>query len=96
MDTTTTSNTINDFSGVFGEAGERYRVLNENLIDTGKKTGHALLDGYQKALGNYVDFRQQLAEATQLDWVSTIVKAQNDFVTEVNAAYLSAARDLLR
>jgi hypothetical protein len=95
MTTTTTSNTINDFSGIFGEAGERYRVLNEKLIDTGKKTGNALIDGYEKALGNYVDFRVQLAEATQLDWVSTVVKAQNDFVTEVNAAYLSAVRDVL-
>jgi hypothetical protein len=95
MTTTTRSNTINDFSGIFGEAGERYRVLNEKLIDTGKKTGNALLDGYEEALGNYVDFRVQLAEATQLDWVSTVVKAQNDFVTEVNAAYLSAVRDLL-
>ena len=96
MTTTTTSNTINDFSGIFGEAGERYRVLNEKLIDNGKKTGNALLDGYEKALGNYIDFREQLAEATQLDWVSTVVKAQNDLVTEVNAAYLSTARDLLR
>ena len=40
--------------------------------------------------------RVQLAEATQLDWVSTVVKAQNDFVTEINAAYLSAARDVLK
>jgi hypothetical protein len=95
MTTTTTSNTTNDFSEILGEAGERYRVLNEKLIDTGKKTGNALLDGYEEALGNYVDFRVQLAEATQLDWVSTVVKAQNDFVTEVNAAYLSAVRDLL-
>jgi hypothetical protein len=96
MTTTTTSNTINDVSGIFGEAGEHYRVLNEKLIDTGKMTGNALLDGYEKALGNYVDFREQLAAATQLDWVSTVVKAQNDLVTEVNTAYLAAARDLLR
>jgi hypothetical protein len=96
MTTTTPFNTINDFSGIFGEAGERYRVLNENLIDTGKKTGNVLLDGYEKTIASYVDSRQQLAEATQLDWVSTVVKAQNDFVTEVNAAYLSAARDVLK
>ena len=35
-------------------------------------------------------------EATQLDWLSTVVKAQNDFLTEVNAAYVSAARDVLK
>ena len=96
MATTTTTKKINDFTEGFGETAERYRAINEKLVETGKKTANAVLDGYEKALGNYVEFRQQLAGATQLDWVSTVVKAQNEFVTEVNAAYLSAARDVLK
>jgi hypothetical protein len=96
MATTTASKKINDFTEGFGDAAERYRAINEKLLETGKKTANAALDGYEKTIASYVDYRQQLAEATQLDWVSTVVKAQNDFVTEVNAAYLSAVRDLLR
>ena len=92
----TTTKKINDFTDGFGDATERYRAVNEKLLETGKKTANAALDGYEKTISSYVDFRQQLAEATQLDWVTTVVKAQNDFLNEVNAAYISAARDALK
>ena len=95
MSTTTTEQT-EDFTEGFGEAAERYRAINEKLVETCKKTAHAALDSYEQTFGSYVDFRKQLAQATQLEWVSTVVKAQNDFATEVNAAYLSAARDVLK
>jgi DNA-binding ferritin-like protein len=95
MATTTTEQT-EDFTEGFGEAAERYRAINEKLVETCKKTAHAALDSYEQTVGSYVDFRQQLAQATQLEWISTVVKAQNDFATEVNAAYLSAARDVLK
>ena len=95
MATTTTEQT-GDFTEVFGEAAERYRAINEKLVEACKKTAHAALDSYEQTLDSYVDFRQQLAQATQLEWISTVVKAQNDFATEVTAAYLSAARDVLK
>jgi hypothetical protein len=85
-----------DFSEGFGDVSERYRVLSEKLIESGKRTGNTVLDGYEKAVASYVDFRNQLAEATQLDWVTTVVKAQNEFITEVSGAYISAARDVLK
>jgi hypothetical protein len=94
--TTTTTKKINDFTGGFGEAAERYRAINEKLVETGKKTANAAIDGYEKTVASYVDFRQQFAEATQLEWVSTVVKAQNDFITEVSAAYSTAVRDVLK
>ena len=96
MATPTTIMKSNDFTEGFGDAAERYRAINEKLAETGKKTASAALDGYEKTITTYVDFRQQLADSTQLDWVSTVVKAQNDFLSEVSAAYISAARDLLK
>jgi hypothetical protein len=96
MATSTTTKKINDLTEGFGEATERYSAINEKLLETGKKTASAALDGYEKTVASYVDFRQQLAESTQLDWVSTVVKAQNDFITEVTAAYASAVRDALK
>jgi hypothetical protein len=92
----TTTSKKNEFTDGFGDAAERYRAVNEKVLETGKKTANAALDGYEKTVASYVDFRQQLAESTQLDWVTTVVKAQNDFLTEVNAAYVSAARDVLK
>ena len=98
--TTTTSKKIpeslGEFTEGFGDVAERYRTLNEKLIESGKKTSKAAVEGYQKTVASYVDFRQQLAEATQLDWVTTVVKAQNDFITEVTSAYASAVRDVLK
>ena len=93
---TTTTDNINDFTEGFGGGTERYRAISEKLVDSGKKTANAALDGYEKTVASYVDFRQQLAESTQLDWVSSIVKAQNDFITEVSAAYTSTVRDVLK
>ena len=96
MAKTTTTKKSKDFTEGFGDAAERYRALNEKLAETGKKTASAALDGYEKTITSYVDFRQQLAEATPLDWITTAVKAQIEFLSEVNAAYISAARDLLK
>jgi hypothetical protein len=96
MATPTTIMKSSDFTEGLGDAAERYRAINEKLAETGKKTASAALDGYEKTITSYVDFRQQLADSTQLDWVSTVVKAQNDFLSEVSAAYISAARDLLK
>jgi hypothetical protein len=96
MAANTASKKINDVTEDFGEAAERYRANSEKLVETGKKTANAALDGYEKTVASYVEYRQQLAEATQLDWVTTVVKAQNDFVSEVSAAYISAARDVLK
>jgi hypothetical protein len=93
---TTTTKKINDLTEGFGDVNERYRVFNEKLIETGKKTGSAALDTYEKTVASYVDYRQQIADATQLDWVTTVVKAQNDFITEATAAYTSAVRDVLK
>jgi DNA-binding ferritin-like protein len=93
---TTSTEQIEDFTEGFGEAAERYRAINEKLVETYKKTASAALDSYEQTVASYVDFRQQLAQATQLEWLSTVFKAQNDFVIEVNTAYLSVARDVLK
>ncbi len=93
---TTTTKKINDFTEGFGDVTERYRVLNEKLIETGKKTSSAALDTDEQTVARYVDDRQQHPDATQLDWVTTVVKAQNDFITEATAAYTSAVRDVLK
>lgn len=92
----TTSKTDSDLTGGFDAAADRIRALNEQLIETAKKTGGSSLDAYEKALASFVDFQQQVAGATQLDWVNTIVKAQTGFLSEISAAYTKAAREALK
>lgn len=92
MATTTT----NDLSSGFDQAADRVRALNEKLIETAKKSGSASLDAYEKALSSFVGFQQRAAGASQLDWVTTIVKAQTGFLSEISAAYTTAAREALK
>ena len=96
MTTSTASKQIPDFSGSFDAAADRVRALNEKMIVTAKKSGVASLDAYEKALTTFVDFQQKVADTSQLDWLNTVVKAQTDFITEVSAAYTSAAREVLK
>ena len=92
----TISQAAKHFVGSFDEAAGRIRVLNELLIDTVKKTGNASLDAYEQGLTDLVDFQQQVAGATQLDWVNTVVKAQTEFYGEISAAYTAVAREALK
>jgi hypothetical protein len=96
MPTSTASKQIPDLSGSFDAAADRARALNEKLIVTAKKSGTASLDAYEKGLTTFVDIQQKVAGASQLDWVSAVVQAQTDFLTEVSAAYTSAAREVLK
>jgi hypothetical protein len=78
------------------EITERIRTLNDQIIDAAKSTGGAWLDTYEKALHNVLDFQTQVANASQLEWVSAIALAQAQFVTDVTTAYTKAARELLK
>ena len=94
--TSTTEHLQTDLAGGFDQAADRIGALNEKLIETAKKTGGASLDAYEKAVAGLVDFQQKAADATQLDWVSTVVKAQTTFLTEITTAYTTAAREALK
>jgi len=78
------------------DAAQRIRDLTEQFIDAAKKAGNASLDTYEKSLQSLVDFEERAAGASQLDWVSSIAAAHAKFVQDVSAAYVSAARDMLK
>lgn len=94
--TTKATEAAQEALSTFEESAERVRALNESFIEAAKKSGATSLDSYEKALQSLVDFQKQVAATTELDWVNTIVKAQTDFVTEISAAYTSAARSFLK
>lgn len=75
---------------------QHIRDLTEQLIDASKKGGHAALDAYEKALANMVEFEKQAAGASQLDWVTNVAEAHAKFVQDVSAAYVSAARNMIK
>ena len=75
---------------------QRIRELNERFIESAKAAGNTTLDAYEKSLQSLIEFQERSAGATQLDWVSSIAAAHAKFVQDVSAAYVSAAREMLK
>jgi hypothetical protein len=85
-----------DPAAAMEEASQRIRELTERFIEAAKKAGNLSLDTYEKSLQSLVDFEEQAAGASQLDWVQGIAQAHAKFVTDISAAYVKAARDMLK
>jgi hypothetical protein len=88
--------TTPDPTAAVDEVAQRIRDLTERFIDAARKAGNASLDTYEKSLQSLVDFEERAAGASQLDWVSNIAQAHAKFVQDVSAAYVSAAREVLK
>ena len=78
------------------ETSQRIRDLNERILEAGKKAGGAYLNAYEKALQSIVDYQEQVAKQTDVEWVSTIIEAQARFTRELTRLYVSTGRELLK
>ena len=86
----------NESQSTMDETTQRIRDLNERILDAGKKAGGAYLTAYEKALQSIVDYQEQVAKQTDVEWVSTIVDAQAKFTRELARVYVSTGRELLK
>jgi len=78
------------------DAVQQIRELTERFIESAKAAGNHSLDAYEQSLRTLVEFQERAAGASQLDWVSNIAAAHAKFVQDVSAAYVAAARDMLK
>jgi predicted RNA-binding Zn ribbon-like protein len=78
------------------EVVQHIRELTERFIESAKAAGNQSLDAYEQSLRTLVEFEERAAGASQLDWVSNIASAHAKFVSDVTAAYVSAAREMLK
>jgi hypothetical protein len=88
--------TAAQMSAATDEAVQRIRDLTERFIEAAKTAGNQSLDAYEQSLRTLVEFEERAAGASQLDWVSSIAAAHAKFVQDVSAAYVSAAREMLK
>jgi len=88
--------TTPDPTATVDEVANRIRELTERFISAAKQAGNESLDMYEKSLQSLVDFEERAAGASQLDWVSSIAAAHARFVQDVSAAYVNAAREMLK
>jgi hypothetical protein len=86
----------NQTQSTMDETTQRIRDLNERILEAGKKAGGAYLNAYEKALQSIVDYQEQVAKQTDVEWVSTIIEAQARFTRELTRLYVSTGRELLK
>ena len=96
MSTDTGADAAAGVTAATDEVVQRIRELTERFIESAKAAGNQSLDAYEQSLRNLVEFQERAAGASQLDWVSNIAEAHAKFVSDVSAAYVSAAREMLK
>jgi hypothetical protein len=74
----------------------RVREVNEQLIESGRKAGLALVDSYEKGWKGIADLQEKVGEESRVEWVSALTHAQARFTRELTDAYASSARELFR
>ena len=78
------------------QAAERIRELNEQILEWGRKAGLNFLEAYESTLRTFADYQDRVADSSQVEWISSIARAQANFTREVTRAYTATARDLLK
>ena len=61
---------------------ERARELNEQILQSARKTGEQMLDGYVSWLEMVAEQQRKLAstpQVSQMDWIVAMLNAQADF-----------------
>jgi len=90
------ANAAADMSAATEQVIQQIRDLTERFIESAKSAGSQSLDAYEKSLRSLVEFQERAAGASQLDWVSSIAMAHARFVQDASAAYVKAAREMLK
>ena len=90
------ANAAADMTAAGEQAVQQIRELTERFIEAAKTGGNQSLDAYEKSLRSLVEFQERAANASQLDWVSSIATAHARFVQDMSSAYVNAAREMLK
>jgi hypothetical protein len=89
-------NTVNQAAQDTEAAAERIRQLNEQVLEYGRTAGLNFLEAYESTVQTFADYQDRVADSSQVEWVSSIARAQANFTREVTRLYTSTARDLLK
>jgi hypothetical protein len=79
----------------FGLPAEYGHELNDKLLDLTSRIGLAYLDAYEQAVQAVADCQEELASATDHDFLRTVIGARAELMREITQAYATAARDIV-
>jgi hypothetical protein len=93
MATTTQTETTNP---PIDQAFDQIRDLNDRFTQAAREAGVLYLEAYEKAVDRATELETKLADATQQEWLETLIRAHVKVVREATESYASTARSLLR
>ena len=75
------------------QVAARIRQINEEVLEGGRKAGLEFLEAYEQLLLTVAEYQDKIADASQVDWITSMVRAQANFSRDVVGAYAKAARE---
>jgi hypothetical protein len=72
------------------------QAANEQFVTAARKATTVYLDSYEKAVDRTINLELSLADATQQEWLKSLIVAQADVARELTSSYTNAARALLK
>jgi hypothetical protein len=71
------------------------REHNEQIMSAGRKTRLELLEAFEQALSAFADSQEKLADQSEAEWLSRLLRAQATFTRDMTDASSRFARQLL-
>lgn len=79
----------------FEKNAELFNEVSAKAVEAGKKLAAVQLDAYERTALAVADFDEQIASATQSEWLSELATTRAGLTREVTKVYTTTARELL-
>jgi hypothetical protein len=77
-------------------ATRRVQELSDEVLSQAKKNGLAWLEGYERVLKNMLDFEEQAAKGTGVEWATQLASTHANFVRETSEIVLGSLRQQVK
>jgi hypothetical protein len=88
--------TTPDAGGDLEATAERVRQLSEQVMSKAKENGLAWLEGYERLLTTMLDFEEQAAKNTGVDWASKLATTHAEFVRQSSEVFFGTLKSQLK
>jgi hypothetical protein len=80
----------------FDSALHQVQEASEQFLAAARKAGSLYLDSYEKTIDRAINLELSMAEASQQEWLKSLIAAQADVARELTSSYTAAARAVLK
>ncbi len=77
-------------------AFDQIKDLSERFAQAAREAGVLYVEAYEKAVDQAVELETKVADATQQEWLESLIRTHVKVVREVADTYASTARSLLK